>query len=133
VQPVEQRPVYARVDQQEEVADGLRSGVEGVSRRRLLTAAGGAAAAGIGAVAVVPLASLGPRPAGRIGQSPWKEGRRVVDERGRPVTADDVTEGTFVTGFPEGADPSELGSPVIIVRLPVGSFHLPPQRRGWVP
>jgi ubiquinol-cytochrome c reductase iron-sulfur subunit len=133
VRHVEERPEYDDVPQQQEVAEQLRDGIEGISRRRLLTAAGGAAAVGVGAVAVVPLASLGPRPGTRIGQSPWKDGRRVVDERGTPITAEDIPEGTFLTGFPEGAGTEELGSPVIIVRLPLQSFHLPPERRDWVP
>jgi len=133
VQSVEERPEYDDVEAQQEVAEQVRSGLEGISRRRLLTAAGGAAAAGIGAVTVVPLASLGPRPGDRIGQSPWKDGRRVVSESGTPINADDIPTGTFETGFPEGADPGELGSPIIIVRLPLASFHLPPERRDWVP
>jgi ubiquinol-cytochrome c reductase iron-sulfur subunit len=130
---VELRPEVDDTAAQEEVADQLRSGFEGVSRRKLLTAAGGAAAVGVGAVAAVPLASLGPSPGNRIGQSSWERGRRVVDHEGRPILADDVAEGTFVTGFPEGADMGRLGAPVVIVRLDPEAYDLPPQRRDWVP
>jgi ubiquinol-cytochrome c reductase iron-sulfur subunit len=133
VTSVEPRPQLDDVAAQEEAAATVRDGGEGVSRRRLLKAAGGAAAVGVGAVAVVPLASLGPRPDGRIGDSDWERGRRVVDHEGTPIRADDVAEGTFLTGFPEGADMGRLGSPVVIVRLDPQAFDLPAQRRDWVP
>jgi ubiquinol-cytochrome c reductase iron-sulfur subunit len=130
---VEPRPEVDDVAAQEEVAQEIRDGFEGVSRRRLLKTAGGAAALGVGAVAAVPLASLGPSPDGRIGESEWRRGRRVVDHDGKPITADDVSEGAFLTGFPEGADPARLGSPVVIVRLDPQAYDLPPERRDWVP
>jgi ubiquinol-cytochrome c reductase iron-sulfur subunit len=56
-----------------------------------------------------------------------------VDERGRPILADDVGDGTFLTGFPAGADRRELGSPVVMVRVPPAKLDLPRSRRGWAP
>jgi len=133
VTAVEPRPALDDVAAQEEAAAYVRDGLQGVSRRRLLKVAGGAAAVGVGAVAAVPIASLGPRPDGRIGESSWARGRRVVDHEGKPILADDVAPGTFLTGFPEGADMGRLGAPVVIVRLDPDAFDLPPERRDWVP
>jgi ubiquinol-cytochrome c reductase iron-sulfur subunit len=94
---------------------------------------GGAAAAGtaLGGAFVLPVASLGPKPADRIGSSPWRRGTRVVGESGDRLGPDHVKVGTFVTGFPEGADQRELGSPVILVRLPPDELDLPADRAGW--
>jgi ubiquinol-cytochrome c reductase iron-sulfur subunit len=80
---------------------------------------------------VVPLASLGPAPGDRIGSAPWRAGTRVVKEDGGRLAPADVEIGTFVTGFPEGADKRELGSPVVLVRLDPTSLDLPADRSGW--
>jgi ubiquinol-cytochrome c reductase iron-sulfur subunit len=60
---------------------------------------------------------------------------RVVDEYGKPITADEVAPESFLTGFPEGADPRELGSPVVIVRVAPERLRLPDGRRPaeWAP
>ena len=39
----------------------------------------------------------------------------------------------MLTGFPEGADKRDLGSPVIVVRVEPSELHLEPQRRSWAP
>jgi quinol---cytochrome c reductase iron-sulfur subunit len=62
---------------------------------------------------------------------PWRRGTRVVDEDGSPLAPDDVKVGTFVTGFPEGADKRELGSPVVLVRLRADELDLPADRSDW--
>ena len=46
-----------------------------------------------------------------------------MDESGEPIAAAAVELGTFTTAFPEGADPRELGSPVVLLRLPPGDIH----------
>lgn len=96
-----------------------RSG-EGLSRRRLILGAAGVAGATLGTAAIVPAASLGPRVGDRIQQTPWRRGRRVVDVEDRPIRAADVEEGVVLTGFPEGADKGDIGSPVVIVRVAEG-------------
>jgi ubiquinol-cytochrome c reductase iron-sulfur subunit len=133
VTEVERRPELDLRDEQEAVAGELRRGLEGVTRRRLLLAAGGAAATTAAVAAAAPLASLGPRVDGRLGASPWRRSRRLVLEDGAPLRAEAVVEGSFVTAFPEGADKRELGSPVVLVRLPEADLRLPPERRRWAP
>jgi ubiquinol-cytochrome c reductase iron-sulfur subunit len=94
---------------------------EGISRRRLLVTAGGLAGASAAAAVLAPLGSIAPSDSG-IGTSPWRDGTTLVDESGEPIQSAAVEVGTFVTAFPDGADPRELGSPVILLRLPPASI-----------
>ena len=102
-------------------------------RRRLLLAAGGAAATALAAALAIPLASLGSGVDGRLDGSPWRRGRRLVDSEGRALRAADVALGAFLTAFPEGADPRELGSAIVVVRIPPDELRLPASRHGWAP
>jgi ubiquinol-cytochrome c reductase iron-sulfur subunit len=56
-----------------------------------------------------------------------------VDGSGRPLLVDDVEPGTFLTAFPEHADPEQLGAPLVVVRLDPAELRLPPDRAGWAP
>jgi ubiquinol-cytochrome c reductase iron-sulfur subunit len=123
---IEPRPEPAPAAPGEDVADLAAAGSEGISRGRLLAAAGGVAGASVVAAALAPLGSLAPSDAG-IGSSPWRAGARLVDESGEPIAAADVELGTFTTAFPEDADPRELGSPVVLVRLPPGDIQDRPE------
>jgi ubiquinol-cytochrome c reductase iron-sulfur subunit len=132
---VETRSQLVHEQEEQEVPQLVAEGGEGLTRRRLI--AGGAAVAGlgVGAALVTPAASLGPNVGERIDAIPWRRGVRVVDERGRAILADDVPQGTFVTGFPEGASLRDLASPIVIVRLPPSTIHLPDGRsqEEWAP
>jgi quinol---cytochrome c reductase iron-sulfur subunit len=100
---------------------------EGVSRRRLLALAAAAAGTSLAAAAAAPITALGPAPRQ---DTPWRKGRRLVDDTGEPLTAADIAPGSFVTAFPEGADKRELGSPVVLVREDPAKIEV---RRGWAP
>ena len=132
---VEERAQLVDEQAEREVAELAAAGAEGVTRRRLLAGAAGVAGVGVGAALVTPIASLGPNVSQRIDETPWRRGVRVVDERGRAILADDVVQGTFVTGFPEGASLRDLASPIVIVRLPPATIHLPRGRdpATWAP
>jgi ubiquinol-cytochrome c reductase iron-sulfur subunit len=132
---VEQRAQLVRDDVEDEVVRLARQGVDGVTRRKLLAGAAGVAGVGVGAALVTPVASLGPNVAQRIDDTPWRRGVRVVDERGAAIIADDVVQGTFVTGFPEGASLRDLAAPIVLVRLPPSAIHLPDGRdpAQWAP
>ena len=101
-----------------------------VSRRRLLIASAGAAGTALAAAVVAPVTALGPAVGDSIADTPWRAGRRLVDEDGKPLTADDIAEGSFVTAFPEGADKRELGSPVVVVKDDPARIRT---RREWAP
>jgi len=132
-QAVEERPGLAHPQAQPPVEERLRSAREGVSRRRLLGAAGVAAGTTLAAAVAAPIASVGPAVGNSIVDTPWRRGRRLVGEDGKPLLADDVPSASFVTAFPEGADRRELGSPVIVVREAPAAFRLPRDRRDWAP
>ena len=122
---------------QQEAVEGaaltLREGADGVTRRRLLGAAGAAAGVGLGAAALVPLASLGPAVGNRLSASPWQDGVRLVEENGMPVKADDLAVGSFLTAFAEGADKEELATSLVVVRVRSEELELPADRADWAP
>ncbi len=121
-------------EDQEEIVQIIHESGSRITRKRLLTTAGAAAAGALGAAALTPAVSLGPIwDTGALDRTPWRRGRRVVDENGTPIRAADVLVGSFYTGFPEGAPKEEIGSPIVIVRLSPAKLKLPPGRSGWAP
>jgi ubiquinol-cytochrome c reductase iron-sulfur subunit len=103
-------------------------------RRRLLAAAAGLASTAVGLAMLVPAASLGPLfDLAQFTRTPWRRGRRLVDQAGRPILAAAIGTLEPVTAFPEHANPEEIGSPLVLVRLAPGQLHLPAGRRGWAP
>ena len=124
-------PAPAAVDR---VVEVVEEGAVRMRRRRLLAGAGAAAGAAIGAALLAPVVSLGPAfDLAALARTPWRRGRRLVDEAGAPIPAAAVRPDEFVTAFPEGADPEEIGSPVILVRLDPARLRLPAARRTWAP
>lgn len=130
---VEERDRLLRPQEVEEVDAIVREGGEGISRRKLLTSAAVAAGLSAGAALVVPAASLGPSIGDRVRETPWSTGRRLVDRQGRRYRPDDIEIGTFYTALAEGANPNDLGSSLVVVRLPQEQIHLPADRRTWAP
>jgi len=117
-----------------QVAEVVEEGAVRMRRRRLLAGAGAAAGAAIGAALLAPVVSLGPAfDLAALARTPWRRGRRLVDEAGAPIPAAAVRPDEFLTAFPEGADPEEVGSPVILVRLDPARLRLPAARRTWAP
>ena len=120
--------------EQEEIAQIIHESGSRITRKRLLMTAGAAAAGALGVSALAPAVSLGPIwDTGPLDRSPWRRGRRVVDEHGKPIKADDILEETFYTGFPEGAAKEDIASPIVIVRVNPAKLKLPPGREGWAP
>jgi ubiquinol-cytochrome c reductase iron-sulfur subunit len=121
-------------DAAEQMVDLAEESAEGIRRRRLLTGAGAAAATAIGAALLAPVVSLGPVfDLASMARTPWRRGRRLVDESGAPIPAAAVRPDECLTAFPEGADREQIGSPVILVRLDSASLRLPAPRRSWAP
>ncbi len=119
---------------EEEIVSLVEESTSRLTRKRLLVAGAGAAGTALGAALVVPAVSLGPvLDVDSLFATPWRRGRRLVDEAGRPMRAGDVEEGTFYTAYPEGADREQMGAPLVVVRLPPASLRLPAGRSGWAP
>jgi ubiquinol-cytochrome c reductase iron-sulfur subunit len=130
----EHRSELVHEEEQREVAQLVEEGGKGVTRRRLLVAAATAAGGTLAAAVVVPAASLGPfLGTAALFRTPWRPGRRLVDEEGRPIAAADVAEGVFLTAFPEHADQEDLAASLIVIRLPGVDLRLPSGRAGWAP
>jgi ubiquinol-cytochrome c reductase iron-sulfur subunit len=130
---VEQRPRLADPETAQQVREQAAAGVEGITRRRLLAGAAGAAGAGLTAAVVIPVVALGPGLEEQLRRTPWHAGRALVDEQGKPILAADVIERSFVTAFPQNADLEDLGSPVVVVRVSPATLKLPAERAGWAP
>ena len=124
----EDYPAQEHPEEQALLVQAIEESGSRLTRRRLFGVALGGAAGALGLALVTPLASLGPVfGISKFFGTPWHRGRRLVDENGRPWKASDIQEQDFYTAFPEGADPEELASPIVLVRLPKASFDLPPE------
>ena len=131
---VEDYPVVEDAKESERTAQIIAESGSGLSRKRFLAGAAGTAGAALGGALIAPAASLGPfLDTHSLYDSPWRKGRRLVDETGKPYRAGDVKIGSFYTAFPDDADPEELGSPVVVVRLRTDQLELPAARRDWAP
>jgi quinol---cytochrome c reductase iron-sulfur subunit len=128
----EDYPAAEHVDEQENVVQVVEESGDKVTRRRLFKLAFIGTGGALGTALLVPLASLGPvvdiEP---FYETPWKRGKRLVDEHGRPWRASDIEENDFYTAFPEGADKELLASPVVLVRLKQDQLDLPGNLAGY--
>jgi ubiquinol-cytochrome c reductase iron-sulfur subunit len=107
---------------------------ERFTRKRLVLMAGAGAVGALGVALVTPAVSLGPvLDIDTFLRTPWHRGRRLVGEDGKPLTAEEIEEGSFYTAFPEHADPDLLASPLGLVRLRPAELRLPAGREGWAP
>jgi ubiquinol-cytochrome c reductase iron-sulfur subunit len=130
----EHYPPAARPFEQEDLVQIAEESAETFSRGRLLLLAGGAALGALGVALITPAASLGPvLDVDTFFKTPWRRGRRLVDEEGKPLRAADIEQKVFYTAYPEGAEREQYGAPVVIVRLDPKDLHLPSERRNWAP
>ncbi len=130
---VEDRPMYGDPETVEQVSEQARTGLDGITRRKLIAGAAGIAGAGLTAAVVIPVVALGPGIEQQLSDTPWHAGRPLVDDEGTPILAANVNEGSFVTAFPQGADKDNLGSPVVIIRVDPATLKLPADRASWAP
>jgi ubiquinol-cytochrome c reductase iron-sulfur subunit len=94
-----------------------------LARRPFLKRLFGVAVAGLGAAAVVPVASLGPRPKGRVFRTAWRDGVRLVTEQGEPLRASEVPDASALVVFPEG-HPESVDSQAVLLRLPPSELRV---------
>jgi ubiquinol-cytochrome c reductase iron-sulfur subunit len=127
-------PELAHQPEQEEAARIFEDSASRLTRKRLLVVAAGTAGTALAVAVVTPFASLGPiLDTDRLYRSPWTRGRRLVDGAGRPLKASEVVERSLFSAFPEGADPKEIASPIVVVRVEPGDLDLPEGRDDWAP
>ena len=130
----EDYPEAGEPEEQIAVEQIVRESGSKITRKRLLGGAAGLAGGAFGAALIAPAASLGPvLDTESLYYSPWHRGRRLVDEDGKPWSADDIEEEAFYTAYPEDADREELAAPLVMVRLQPSALDLPAERKDWAP
>ena len=127
-------PPRGHPDEQLEAARIVRQSGQPITRKKLLAGAGAVAGGALGLAALAPALSLGPLlDTDPLYRTPWRRGLQLVDESGAPLPAADIEQGSFYTAFPQGADPEQIGAPVVVVRLSESALRLPADRAGWAP
>jgi ubiquinol-cytochrome c reductase iron-sulfur subunit len=130
----ESYPPVGEPEEQEAVAQIVRESASRLTRKRLLGSAAGIAGGSLGLALITPALSLGPMlDTSVLNETPWTRGRRLVDDKGHPISADDIEEGTFYTAFPEHSPKDAISSPLVVIRLDPAQLELPPGRAGWAP
>ena len=130
----EEYPPDGDPEEETAVAQIVRESGSRITRKRLLGSAAGLAGGTLGVALIAPAVSLGPIfDTSRLNETPWRAGRRLVDEQNRPMSADEIDTGAFYTAFPEGADKDAIASPIVLVRLDPSELRLPADRAGWAP
>ena len=120
--------------EQAAVAEIVEESSSGFTRKKLLGSVAALTGGALGVAFLTPAVSLGPVFNTRqLYDTPWRRGRRLVDENGKPIAAGDVETKGFYTAYPEGADREELGSPLVVVRLDPRELALPAGREDWAP
>ena len=130
----EDYPEFEHPAEQLELTQIARESASRFTRKRLLVAGAAMAGTAAGLAALTPALSLGPALAtDPLLRTPWRRGRRLVDENGRAYAAGDIEEGTFYTAYAQGARKDDIGSPLVVVRLDPKALELPADRKGWAP
>jgi ubiquinol-cytochrome c reductase iron-sulfur subunit len=129
---VEPYPPREHPHEQEVVERLVGESGDRFTRRRLFKLGLGAAGGALGLAAITPALSFGPLLRTKLLYvTPWRKGRRLVDEHGRALKASEIEEKSFYTAFPEGADNEDIGSPLVVVRLPEATLRLPAELAGY--
>jgi ubiquinol-cytochrome c reductase iron-sulfur subunit len=89
----------------------------------------------LGLAVLTPAVSFGPLfRVGEFLRTPWRRGRRLVDEHGKPYKTSDISEKNFYLAFPEGLSDEEkeqMAASLVVIRLPPSQLRLPPHLKGY--
>ncbi len=132
---VEAYPAFEHPGEQQVLTEVLEESGSRISRRGLfklgLLGSGGA----LGLALLAPAVSFGPLfHVKQFLATPWRRGRRLVDEDGKPYRTSDIEADNFYLAFPEGlpsASREELSASLILFRLPPSSLRLPERLRDY--
>jgi ubiquinol-cytochrome c reductase iron-sulfur subunit len=106
-------------------------GNAGIARRGFLATLAAGALGALGVAALFPIRSLGPRPGKGLDETPYALGpKRLVDDQGRPVMADELSVDGFVTCYPEGFV-GAADAPTLLIHLRPGQNIPKPGREDW--
>jgi ubiquinol-cytochrome c reductase iron-sulfur subunit len=131
----EDYPPHEHPGEQQVIAELVDESGTRFTRARLfklgLLGAGGT----LGLALLTPAVSFGPLfHVGDFLRTPWRRGRRLVDENGRPYKATDIEQKDFYLAFPEGTSDEEkeqMAASLVVIRLPPDQLELPPHLKGY--
>jgi ubiquinol-cytochrome c reductase iron-sulfur subunit len=131
----EEYPPNEHPGEQQVIAELVDESATRFTRGRLfklgLLGAGGT----LGLAILTPAVSLGPLfHVGDFLRTPWRRGRRLVDEKGRPYKASDIEKNDFYLAFPEGTNDEQkdqMAASLVVIRLDPDQLHLPPHLEGY--
>jgi ubiquinol-cytochrome c reductase iron-sulfur subunit len=131
----EEYPPHEHPGEQQVIAEVLEESGSRFTRARLfklgLMGAGGT----LGLAILAPAVSFGPLfHVGDFLRTPWRRGRRLVDENGKPYKASDIEKNDFYLAFPEGTSDEEkeqMAASLVVIRLPPDQLKLPPHLKGY--
>jgi ubiquinol-cytochrome c reductase iron-sulfur subunit len=116
-----------------EFVTDLERGRGGIARRGFLATLAAGALGALGLAALFPIRSLGPRPGKGLKETPYRLApKRLVNEQGEPVKADQIAVDGFVTCYPEGFV-GDADSPTLLIHLHPGQNMPKPGREKWAP
>jgi quinol---cytochrome c reductase iron-sulfur subunit len=131
----EDYPPHEHPGEQQVIAEVVDESGTRFTRARLfklgLLGAGGT----LGLALLTPAASFGPLfHVGDFLRTPWRRGRRLVDESGRPYKASEIEKNDFYLAFPEGLNDEEkeqMAASLVVIRLDPDQLHLPSHLEGY--
>jgi ubiquinol-cytochrome c reductase iron-sulfur subunit len=131
----EEYPPHEYPGEQQVIAELVDESRTRFTRARLfklgLLGAGGT----LGLALLTPAVSFGPLfHVGNSLRTPWRRGRRLVDEDGRPYKASDIEKNDFYLAFPEGTSDEEkeqMAASLVVIRLDPDQLHLPAHLKGY--
>ena len=131
----EEYPPHEHPGEQQVIAELVDESGTRFTRSRLfelgLLGAGGT----LGLAILTPAVSFGPLfHVGSFLRTPWRRGRRLVDENGRPYKAADIEKNDFYLAFPEGTNDEEkdqMAASLVVIRLDPDQLHLPSHLEGY--
>jgi ubiquinol-cytochrome c reductase iron-sulfur subunit len=131
----EEYPPHEHPDEQQVIAELMDESATRFTRGKLfklgLLGAGGT----LGLAILTPAVSFGPLfHVGDFLRTPWRRGRRLVDENGKPYKASDIAKKDFYLAFPEGTNDEEkdqMAASLVVIRLDPDQLHLPAHLEGY--
>jgi ubiquinol-cytochrome c reductase iron-sulfur subunit len=131
----EEYPPHEHPGEQQVIAEVLDEGGTRFTRARLFKLGLMGAGGSLGLALLAPAVSFGPLfHVGDFLRTPWRRGRRLVDENGKPYKASDIEKNDFYLAFPEGTNDEEknqMAASLVVIRLPPDQLHLPPSLKGY--
>jgi quinol---cytochrome c reductase iron-sulfur subunit len=131
----EDYPPHEHPGDQQVIAEVVEQSGTRFTRARLFKLGLFGAGGTLGLALLAPAVSFGPLFHVRdFLRTPWRRGRRLVDENGRPYKATEIEQNDFYLAFPEGTNDEEkeqMAASLVVIRLPPDQLHLPPHLEGY--